>query len=466
MKLSRIFRILPYPLVVLFFHFCSTSAFAIPVPDQGQIFGTDGKVSITTDTFSQSITTGISGRLTGIKIQYNGAVVSPSPLLSFSIVDGGNPPVGSTLFTEQLNLGVVAPSDIITWDLTGENLFFTVGDRFTFVIRSSDDSGFYIAGNDPPGYDGGELFRNGVALPDDEVNDIAFITLVDTDPVSSIPEPMPPPSQVGSFNAQEYFPFHPGNQVTYIVNDGVLRTATFPNNTVNVNGTATLPVSFFPHLTEYFTNDDKGLRLHRRDFSNGEIAVLNPPIAITTPQYSVGDIFHTNGIDRHTIPDLGVFDLDFSATALIEAVQYVSVPLGMFTAVRVKLTARETGVVLGQAIDVTATTTLWVAQHYGPVRRIDSDPGFGIFDAKLVAASIDTDEDDVNVTVDNCPAISNPLQTDTDEDGDGDACDTDDDNDGFDDRWEIDNGSDPLDGVCPSFVCRSGSWRYVIPLIE
>jgi hypothetical protein len=392
--------------------------------------------------------------------------VSSAPALSFSIVDGGNPPVGVTLFSEQLNLGVVANSDIITWDLSGANLFFDVGDRFTLIMRSAEDSGFDIAGNDPPGYDGGELFRNGIALADGEVNDIAFITLVEPDPASPIPEPIYPPSQAGSFRAQEYFPFHPGNQVTYIVNDSVLHTATVPNNTVNVNGVPTLPVPFFAHVTEYFTNDDNGLRMHRRDFSNGEIAVLMPPITIAAPQYSVGDVFHTNGVDRHTIPGLGVFDLNFSTTSRIEAVQYVSVPLGTFTAVRVALTARETGVVLGNAIDMTSTTTLWVAQHYGPVRRTDFDQSFGTFDAKLVSAFIDTDEDDVNVTVDNCPAISNPLQTDTDNDDDGDACDTDDDNDGFDDRWEVENGSDPLDGVCPPFVCRSGSWRYVIPLTE
>ena len=40
-------------------------------------------------------------------------------------------------------------------------------------------AGVVIAGNDPPGYDGGELFSNGVALPESAVNDIAFITYVD-----------------------------------------------------------------------------------------------------------------------------------------------------------------------------------------------------------------------------------------------------------------------------------------------
>jgi hypothetical protein len=47
----------------------------------------------------------------------------------------------------------------------------------------------------------------------------------------------------------------------------------------------------------------------------------------------------------------------------------------------------------------------------------------GTFDGKLVAVSIDTDEDGVNVTEDNCPAISNPPQMNSDVDDHGDVCD-------------------------------------------
>jgi hypothetical protein len=54
----------------------------------------------------------------------------------------------------------------------------------------------------------------------------------------------------------------------------------------------------------------------------------------------------------------------------------------------------------------------------------------------------DGDNDVVPDSVDNCPAVPNPAQTDTDGDGAGDACDADDDNDG------VDDGGDcrPLDG--------------------
>lgn len=54
-------------------------------------------------------------------------------------------------------------------------------DGNTILLEVEEDytDGVVIAGNDGPGYEGGELFSNGVALPESAVNDIAFITYVD-----------------------------------------------------------------------------------------------------------------------------------------------------------------------------------------------------------------------------------------------------------------------------------------------
>jgi len=64
-----------------------------------------------------------------------------------------------------------------------------------------------------------------------------------------------------------------------------------------------------------------------------------------------------------------------------------------------------------------------------------------------VGGAIDSDGDGVPDDQDNCPAISNPGQTNTDGDGMGDACDPDDDNDSQSDADEIACGSDPLDNA-------------------
>lgn len=58
--------------------------------------------------------------------------------------------------------------------------------------------------------------------------------------------------------------------------------------------------------------------------------------------------------------------------------------------------------------------------------------------------SVDLDGDGIDDSVDNCPVVANADQTDTDGDGQGNACDTDDDNDGLTDADESTRGTDPL----------------------
>jgi subtilisin len=68
----------------------------------------------------------------------------------------------------------------------------------------------------------------------------------------------------------------------------------------------------------------------------------------------------------------------------------------------------------------------------------------GIQEPLILLSCYDEDSDSVCGDVDNCPLDSNPLQTDTDLDTAGDACDDDDDNDGLPDVDEITIGTDIL----------------------
>jgi hypothetical protein len=166
---------------------CPSFAVAF-VADQGQIKDTDGVVNLGTDNWSQSITTGIAGPLAAIQIDFERESTALLPgIFNFSIYDGANPPTGTPLLSQQLTISLEdleplrPPFDqepsLYTWDVSSANLLFDVGDVFTFAF-SAEESGFEFAGNDPPGYVGGELFRNGVALPSSAVNDIAFISYV------------------------------------------------------------------------------------------------------------------------------------------------------------------------------------------------------------------------------------------------------------------------------------------------
>lgn len=56
---------------------------------------------------------------------------------------------------------------------------------------------------------------------------------------------------------------------------------------------------------------------------------------------------------------------------------------------------------------------------------------------------IDDDQDGIPNDDDNCPNSANADQKDSDNDGQGDACDTDDDNDGWSDQRERDEGTSP-----------------------
>lgn len=135
-----------------------------------------------TEEWSQSISTGISGGLTGILIQFPNEVPAEAPALNLSIFGGNNPISGPSLFSEQL-LITNADLDVdrlFTWDTSSAGLLFDVGDVFCFVLQA-EGTGFAIAGNDPPGYDGGALFMNGI--PFSELSDIGFITFVQPVPV-------------------------------------------------------------------------------------------------------------------------------------------------------------------------------------------------------------------------------------------------------------------------------------------
>jgi hypothetical protein len=74
----------------------------------------------------------------------------------------------------------------------------------------------------------------------------------------------------------------------------------------------------------------------------------------------------------------------------------------------------------------------------------------------------DADGDDVPDGADNCPSVANADQADTDNDGQGDACDGDDDNDGVPDGQDS-HPTDPNNAHPPSKdACKNGGWQQYI----
>ena len=166
---------------------------AAVVQDQGQIFGTDGLLDLGTDQWAQSITTGIAGQLSGVQLQFDGTgIPSGNPSITMSIFDGGNPVSGIPLFIEVLSLtnGDLDPGNLYLWDTSSAGIIFDIGDVFSLGFQAAA-TGFIFPGNDGPGYDGGDLFKNGSVFGDgdfDKPRDIGFITFVDP-AISAVPVP-------------------------------------------------------------------------------------------------------------------------------------------------------------------------------------------------------------------------------------------------------------------------------------
>ncbi len=258
------------------------------------------------------------------------------------------------------------------------------------------------------------------------------------------------PAMAQVFLAAEYFPLQSGNMWTYQLNGNPFDTATVRvlDGTVVVNGIATKAIEVSDLATENYTNDSNGLRLHRLfipplDFGDGVLRSItftfSPPLRIAAAQSSIGQSIDGSGNATLVITGLGSFPLSYSSTSTLVAEENVSVPLGNFLAVKVRLTFTVTGSIQGQFFNETSSSDTWLARYVGEVKETsDSDV------LELVGVWIDSDSDAVNVIDDNCPAVANGDQVNTDGDAEGDACDADDDNDGLSDDDEISMGRNPL----------------------
>lgn len=144
-------------------------------------------------------------------------------------------------------------------------------------------------------------------------------------------------SEMPVFN---YFPVAAGNRWDYLFDKSDVASVKVLNKTAKINGSRTqIFSSAFARTEMYFTNDQKGVRLH--GFRYNKVPVpgyglrtlktrFDPPVLIAHPSTNLGKTLSTNGTMWAKFSGLGKVDIPFSASFSYLGLETVEVPAGNY----------------------------------------------------------------------------------------------------------------------------------------
>lgn len=179
------------------------------------------------------------------------------------------------------------------------------------------------------------------------------------------------------FSAADYMPLNPGDSWIMRVNSfgqetWIVAAATVPINGTNARQIVWLPGSGF----EYHTNDGLGLRWHGRleDSVVPAVLVTLTPFKHANSAFLVGDLVINSG----SIFLNGVPAGSYSGSSQVVAVEQVSVPAGVFRAVRFRRSVSATI----NSQPYSETSDFWLAQGVGVIKlnRNTTLSGFDSFE--------------------------------------------------------------------------------------
>jgi hypothetical protein len=153
-----------------------------PKLDQDNLYGTCCTIEVSApDLFVQTVTAGMSGRLTGILVEIHDPV--GSGLMRFSLYGIGSVGADEAVYTAEIDTAMIFDGSVggveYLWDVEPAGLDVRVGDEFAFGLTGIEiGDGAEIANDLDAQYEGGELMINGV--PSEEPQDLAFRTYVAT----------------------------------------------------------------------------------------------------------------------------------------------------------------------------------------------------------------------------------------------------------------------------------------------
>ncbi len=169
------------------------------------------------------------------------------------------------------------------------------------------------------------------------------------------------------FITADYFPAESGDAWTYVVG-GLFVTTTVLPGTTNINGIPTKVFQGSDGFEQNYTVDAYGVRLHRQSQFGDYEMTFDTPIVFVNAVAEIGDVETENGVASLTIVGAGSGAFVFNSISTVEAMETISVDLGIFDTVRVQTIVTLSGSINGQSVDVTITLVNWVARDVGVVR--------------------------------------------------------------------------------------------------
>jgi hypothetical protein len=210
-----------------------------------------------------------------------------------------------------------------------------------------------------------------------------------------------------------YFPLDIGNSWVKRRN-GVEVASDTITSTQLVNGVVTFGVrDAFDGSISYYGNDVGELRLHRvftpSIFVPGCGAAAETdtysggPLVILPTNIRIGQVVPSQGDATADVTPCGVFPATYSASSIMESIERVSVPAGLFDALKVRVTLSVLGISMSE--------TYWFAPGVGRVKVQYSD---GIVDELVRTNLVRTTPDEFSFTartnvLANSPAISESV---------------------------------------------------------
>ena len=198
-----------------------------------------------------------------------------------------------------------------------------------------------------------------------------------------------------AFPISPYVPLSNGTQWSYTKNgvSGYVRTV---SGSQWVNGYTTKSVTFSPEgEVDYYSNDATGVKFHGKFSPSVDVTgcgyvtdtvTYSPPVAYANADVTLGQTVTSSGNWTHQYAGCGTALLTYSAQSTIQSIEYVTVPLGTFYAVKVvaNISYRySTG-----SLYASATRSIWLAEGLGIVKQVSTYSSGGTDIVELVSTNL------------------------------------------------------------------------------